>query len=162
MPYPNICNSQILYHLESGYRMQRPEICSEDLYTLMRQCWSANPDDRPFFREIVDKFEDPEDSRPHDTDPIYVNFDQLALNYTFPPTDVYEQARQEFGDFSRAFPEDGAANNSWPPTYWANWRGYWVCDTKTKRFFVILWAEKALKGDERIFGLPCSSNAQFT
>lgn len=109
MPYPNICNSQILYHLESGYRMQRPEICSEDLYTLMRQCWSANPDDRPFFREIVDKFEAPEDSRPDEADPIYVNFDQLALNYTFPPTDVYEQARQEFGDFSRAFPENGAA-----------------------------------------------------
>lgn len=95
MPYPNICNSQILDHLESGYRMQRPEVCSEDLYKLMRQCWSANPDDRPFFQQIVEQFEAPEETATA-TNPIYVNFDQLASNYIFPPTNEYEKARTDF------------------------------------------------------------------
>lgn len=104
MPYPNICNSQILDHLECGYRMQRPEICSEDLYKLMRQCWSENPDDRPSFSEIVDKFEASEEiSASQNNDPIYVNFDQLAPNYIFPPTNLYEPARQDFVNFDKSF-----------------------------------------------------------
>lgn len=104
MPYPNICNSQILDHLECGYRMQRPEICSEDLYKLMRQCWSENPDDRPSFSQIVDKYEASDQiSASQNNDPIYVNFDQLAPNYIFPPTNLYEPARQDFVGFDKSF-----------------------------------------------------------
>lgn len=71
----------LLRHLADGHRMQRPEICSEQLYKLMTQCWSECPHDRPFFNEIVQKLE----SRENDAH-VYVNFDDIAPNYVFPPT----------------------------------------------------------------------------
>lgn len=104
MPYPNICNNQILDHLLSGYRMQRPEICSEDLYRLIRLCWSEDPDERPFFSEIVEKFEMPDDEFSTGKDPIYVNFDELAPNYAFPPTKVYDQSSRNFVEFGETSP----------------------------------------------------------
>lgn len=63
--------------------MQRPEISSEQLYKLMVQCWSECPLDRPFFSEIVLKLESTQKD-----EHIYVNFDEIAPNYVFPPTDV--------------------------------------------------------------------------
>lgn len=65
--------------------MQRPEVCSEQLYKLMRQCWSECPHDRPFFTEIVQRLESTERD-----EHIYVNFDDIAPNYVFPPTAVTE------------------------------------------------------------------------
>lgn len=94
MPYPNVSNAALLSHLLSGNRMQRPEICSEQLYQLMRQCWLENPDSRPFFSEIVDKLE----SNSND-EPIYVNFDELAPNYAFPPTVEDVTDKKNFGEF---------------------------------------------------------------
>lgn len=69
--------------------MQRPEICSEQLYKLMRQCWSECPHDRPFFTEIVQKLECTEQD-----EHIYVNFDDIAPNYVFPPTAVTEMEKK--------------------------------------------------------------------
>lgn len=69
-------------HLIDGHRLQRPEICTEQLYELMRQCWSENANDRPFFAEIVQKLEHDNDDSAH----LYVNFDDIAPNYVFPPT----------------------------------------------------------------------------
>lgn len=69
--------------------MQRPEICSEQLYKLMRQCWSECPHDRPFFTEIVQKLETTEQD-----EHIYVNFDDIAPNYVFPPTAVTETEKK--------------------------------------------------------------------
>lgn len=81
IPYPHVCNELLLRHLIDGHRLQRPEICSEQLYKLMRLCWSECPMDRPSFVEIVQKLEFSE-SNAH----IYVNFDDIAPNYVFPPT----------------------------------------------------------------------------
>lgn len=81
IPYPHVCNELLLKHLIDGHRLQRPEICSEQLYKLMRQCWSECPLDRPFFSDIVNKLEFTE-REAH----IYVNFDDIAPNYVFPPT----------------------------------------------------------------------------
>lgn len=70
--------------------MQRPEICSEQLYKLMRQCWSECPHDRPFFSEIVQKLESTERD-----EHIYVNFDDIAPNYVFPPTAITEKDKKD-------------------------------------------------------------------
>lgn len=59
--------------------MQRPENCSKHLYELMKHCWAENPQNRPYFSDIVTKLE-PANQR------IYVDFNDLGPNYVFPPT----------------------------------------------------------------------------
>ncbi|XP_018571411.1 fibroblast growth factor receptor 3 [Anoplophora glabripennis] len=78
-PYENIPNDLILQALKSGARLSRPEICTDDLYTLMRRCWIENPKDRPTFADIVEDF----NAKKH----VYVDFNRVNPNYVFPPTD---------------------------------------------------------------------------
>ncbi|XP_052873677.1 tyrosine-protein kinase receptor torso [Anopheles cruzii] len=52
-PYPSISTSKLLRYLESGYRMERPKSCSEELYALMYSCWNLHPGERPTFTKIV-------------------------------------------------------------------------------------------------------------
>ncbi|CAG7733627.1 unnamed protein product, partial [Allacma fusca] len=51
-PYPAIGNNELFHLLKTGYRMERPENCSEELYALMRKCWRTAPADRPNFTEL--------------------------------------------------------------------------------------------------------------
>ncbi|XP_053672146.1 tyrosine-protein kinase receptor torso [Anopheles nili] len=52
-PYPSISTNKLLRYLESGYRMERPKSCSEQLYDLMYSCWNLHPGERPTFSKIV-------------------------------------------------------------------------------------------------------------
>lgn len=72
-------NHELLTYLKSGQRLERPENCSESLYELMLQCWSADPEDRPDFSDICRKL-DPNKNK------IYIDFNDLSPNYIFPPT----------------------------------------------------------------------------
>ncbi|XP_065677191.1 uncharacterized protein LOC100206932 isoform X2 [Hydra vulgaris] len=57
-PYPTISNRELLPLLKSGYRMDKPENCSEAMYSIMLQCWNEDPLQRPTFttlREYFDK-----------------------------------------------------------------------------------------------------------
>nr|AAA29218.2 tyrosine kinase receptor [Hydra vulgaris] len=57
-PYPAISNRELLPLLKSGYRMDKPENCSEAMYSIMLQCWNEDPLQRPTFatlRECFDK-----------------------------------------------------------------------------------------------------------
>lgn len=85
-----MCNELLLRHLADGHRLQRPEVCTEQLYKLMWQCWSENAHDRPFFAEIVRKLEN-NDIDAH----LYVNFDEIAPNYVFPPTIPIESGQPD-------------------------------------------------------------------
>ncbi|XP_065657698.1 uncharacterized protein LOC136082409 [Hydra vulgaris] len=51
-PYQGMIGSVVIAKLESGYRLQKPDNCSDVVYTLMLKCWETNPDDRPSFMEI--------------------------------------------------------------------------------------------------------------
>ena len=55
VPYPGIQPEKLLNILRMGYRMQKPDNCSEELYSLMSQSWMYNPEDRPNFTELVTK-----------------------------------------------------------------------------------------------------------
>ncbi|XP_071963433.1 uncharacterized protein [Antedon mediterranea] len=57
-PYPAIHNRELLKLLQQGYRMDRPENCSHELYSIMLSCWHDRPDDRPTFTEIRYHLED--------------------------------------------------------------------------------------------------------
>nr|XP_047139744.1 uncharacterized protein LOC105845442 isoform X2 [Hydra vulgaris] len=57
-PYPTISNRELLKLLKSGYRMDRPENCSQPMYDIMVQCWSDDPLQRPTFTELRKLFEE--------------------------------------------------------------------------------------------------------
>ncbi|XP_067029861.1 ephrin type-A receptor 3-like isoform X5 [Acropora muricata] len=51
-PYPGVKPRQVASLLERGYRMPRPNHISEELYSVMSECWSEKPEDRPSFQWI--------------------------------------------------------------------------------------------------------------
>ncbi|XP_067673699.1 proto-oncogene tyrosine-protein kinase receptor Ret-like isoform X2 [Haliotis asinina] len=53
-PYPGIAPERLFSLLRSGYRMDRPEDCPEELYAIMQKCWKAEPEDRPTFHKLAD------------------------------------------------------------------------------------------------------------
>ncbi|XP_044762524.1 tyrosine-protein kinase Src42A-like [Coccinella septempunctata] len=57
-PYPGMSNSDVLYHVERGYRMSAPIGCPPKLYLLMLECWQKDPMSRPTFETLQWRLED--------------------------------------------------------------------------------------------------------
>ncbi|CAG9834717.1 unnamed protein product [Diabrotica balteata] len=51
-PYPGIAVQNLFHLLRQGYRMERPDNCSPNLYKIMRNCWSIDPEQRPSFQDL--------------------------------------------------------------------------------------------------------------
>ncbi|CAH3107660.1 unnamed protein product, partial [Porites lobata] len=51
-PYPGFTARQTVSMLEREYRMQRPIHISEELFSIMSECWSEKPEERPTFKWI--------------------------------------------------------------------------------------------------------------
>lgn len=81
-PYPTVSDMDLLNFLDEGKRLEKPDNCSDELYTLMLHCWSKTPDLRPSFADIVSHL-DSVICRKH----VYVDFTSLKPNYSFPPTE---------------------------------------------------------------------------
>ncbi|KAM9786656.1 tyrosine-protein kinase Lck [Syngnathus typhle] len=58
VPYPGMSNPEVMQNLEQGYRMPKPEKCSEGLYNIMCLCWRENPETRPTFEYLKSVLED--------------------------------------------------------------------------------------------------------
>uniref|UniRef100_A0A8C8YVI7 Tyrosine-protein kinase n=1 Tax=Prolemur simus TaxID=1328070 RepID=A0A8C8YVI7_PROSS len=58
IPYPGMTNPEVIRALERGYRMQRPENCPEELYSIMTRCWKNRPEERPTFEYIQSVLDD--------------------------------------------------------------------------------------------------------
>ncbi|KAL9980676.1 hypothetical protein ACROYT_G009289 [Oculina patagonica] len=58
IPYPGIRNRELTKLLKRGYRMEKPDTCSEEFYQLMTSCWADNPDARPTFTWLCQDLED--------------------------------------------------------------------------------------------------------
>ncbi|XP_061173640.1 uncharacterized protein LOC133182811 [Saccostrea echinata] len=56
-PYPTIDMRDLLLELKNGYRMERPDNCSEEIYQIMRSCWREDPNSRPSFTELCRTFD---------------------------------------------------------------------------------------------------------
>ncbi|XP_031550238.1 tyrosine kinase receptor Cad96Ca-like [Actinia tenebrosa] len=57
-PYPSMSNKDLFRELRSGYRMEKPDMCSDEIYQIMLQCWQENPSERPKFTDLRQQFED--------------------------------------------------------------------------------------------------------
>ncbi|XP_066247884.1 fibroblast growth factor receptor 3-like [Euwallacea similis] len=51
-PYKTFGNDQVIVHVLQGKRLERPEMCTDQLYNVMLQCWQKNPEDRPRFADL--------------------------------------------------------------------------------------------------------------
>lgn len=51
-PYPGMNRDQVIAQLHIGYRMPKPQYCSDEVYAIMWQCWQQEPEARPTFLEI--------------------------------------------------------------------------------------------------------------
>lgn len=80
-PYEKIPDSFIQQYLQLGKRLERPEICTDELYDLMKKCWEPNPSDRPTFAELVQLLD-------VNRRKVYVDFTQLNPTYVFPPSEI--------------------------------------------------------------------------
>lgn len=55
----NVCLFQpladVVVHVERGYRMEAPECCPPEVYTIMKKAWALKPDDRPTFHLVLEE-----------------------------------------------------------------------------------------------------------
>ncbi|XP_055298871.1 vascular endothelial growth factor receptor 1-like isoform X14 [Sitodiplosis mosellana] len=53
VPYPGMDADQALYFkLKDGYRMEKPDFATQDIYDIMLSCWCTNPESRPLFDDL--------------------------------------------------------------------------------------------------------------
>ncbi|XP_026821303.1 fibroblast growth factor receptor homolog 1-like [Rhopalosiphum maidis] len=53
-PYPSVPNMEVLLDLlKSGHRMEKPFYCSQEIYSVMQDCWNIDPSHRPAFNEVM-------------------------------------------------------------------------------------------------------------
>lgn len=53
-PYPGMTAPEVMKRVKDGYRLDKPEYCKREMYNIMFYCWSASPEDRPSFLQLVD------------------------------------------------------------------------------------------------------------
>ena len=54
-PYPSVPSIEKLFQLlRDGHRMECPQNCPAEVYYIMRECWGADPANRPTFPKLID------------------------------------------------------------------------------------------------------------
>ena len=52
LPYQGLSNEEVQSHVKSGQHPTPPKDCSDDLSSLMLECWQTQPNSRPTFFDI--------------------------------------------------------------------------------------------------------------
>ncbi|KAJ6629276.1 Vascular endothelial growth factor receptor 1 [Pseudolycoriella hygida] len=88
-PYPGMeANQEFFYKLRKGYRMEKPESATKEVYDLMLQCWSRDPESRPLFNILEEKLRKVMDN---EVAQYYVN-----LNEQYVQINAYNARQGEF------------------------------------------------------------------
>jgi len=57
VPYPGLkFDDSFIRRLQNGYRMEKPEFASDEIYQLMIACWKKGPNQRPTFSQLEEAF----------------------------------------------------------------------------------------------------------
>lgn len=54
-PYPGISTDEFLSYLKSRKRMDQPDSCPDEFYSIMLACWEEDPYSRPLFSELYER-----------------------------------------------------------------------------------------------------------
>jgi len=54
IPYTGMSNAEVIEKVITGYRLNSPENCPDQIYKLMFTCWNAQPERRPTFKQLYD------------------------------------------------------------------------------------------------------------
>ncbi|XP_068728102.1 uncharacterized protein [Montipora capricornis] len=57
-PYAMLNHKQLLESLKRGYRLEKPDMCTNHVYALMTDCWNQDPDERPSFQRLYRRLDD--------------------------------------------------------------------------------------------------------
>lgn len=55
--FTGLSNEEVLRFVVSKGRLERPNVCSDILFDIMKSCWNWRPSDRPTFWDIVERLE---------------------------------------------------------------------------------------------------------
>ncbi|XP_003781652.1 tyrosine-protein kinase FRK [Otolemur garnettii] len=58
MPYSGMTGAQVIQMLSQNYRLPQPSNCPQQFYSIMLECWNAEPKERPTFETLHWKLED--------------------------------------------------------------------------------------------------------
>uniref|UniRef100_A0A0K8S4F6 receptor protein-tyrosine kinase n=2 Tax=Lygus hesperus TaxID=30085 RepID=A0A0K8S4F6_LYGHE len=78
-PYPALQSSEVYKSLLRGERLERPELCPQNLYDMMRDCWNSLPHQRPTFSHLVHRLEKILQS---DAQRRYLELDEVMVSYS--------------------------------------------------------------------------------
>ncbi|XP_050100949.1 protein sevenless isoform X2 [Anopheles aquasalis] len=56
-PYQAKNNVEVLNHVREGGHLDRPKVCPNEMFELMKYCWRFSPDERPTFRYCLEVLE---------------------------------------------------------------------------------------------------------
>ncbi|XP_019877153.1 tyrosine-protein kinase Btk29A isoform X2 [Aethina tumida] len=55
MPYGRLKNSEVVERVQKGLILEKPKLCYNQVYDVMRKCWSHLPENRPSFRVLKEQ-----------------------------------------------------------------------------------------------------------
>ncbi|XP_032222466.1 uncharacterized protein LOC5521403 isoform X2 [Nematostella vectensis] len=88
-PYPGQSGKEFYKKLKNGYRMEKPDMCSPELYAMMRSCWASSPEDRPTFTKLRNQLEQLMDRE----DELYIDVNFEDAEYSYLATDSSSSGR---------------------------------------------------------------------
>uniref|UniRef100_A0A182MQB4 Tyrosine-protein kinase receptor n=1 Tax=Anopheles culicifacies TaxID=139723 RepID=A0A182MQB4_9DIPT len=83
-PYQAKNNVEVLNHVREGGHLDRPKVCPNEMYELMKYCWRFSPDERPTFRYCLEVLRALRENTSEDTQiiaPFPAKLQQGSLRY---------------------------------------------------------------------------------
>ncbi|XP_040173385.1 protein sevenless isoform X2 [Anopheles arabiensis] len=84
-PYQAKNNVEVLNHVREGGHLDRPKVCPNEMYELMKYCWKFSPEERPTFRYCLEVLRALRENTSEDTQiiaPFPAKLQQGSLRYS--------------------------------------------------------------------------------
>ena len=59
-PYLGLNVADFKSMIINGFRLDQPAFCPKNVFSVMKQCWDTDPNERPSYAQLVGQFSDPD------------------------------------------------------------------------------------------------------